>query len=397
MRFSYFSNTNHLSQMASLFKIDKSPFWYLSYKENGAWKKSSTELRHDDPNETEQARALRAEWEVKEHRSLAAATGPGWDWVGGYFDTLAVRPRSLEKYRTNWRWLALWLTTTGLNVAQVEYIHVEQYIEWRMAQKKQSGKRAGRNTAIQEVKLLGFVLHEGVRRNMIKANPLASLRLRQTAPKRKPEMTDDEIATCLAELEKPGTPEWMRVSFSIALATGCRLRETRIALREVEFEGGTPIMTFREPKGGEVVAFSIPVPSSLVPMLRAMKAEGRELTIREFPLQPSRAWQQFFQRVGLPHLCFHCLRVTKVTRLRREGVPREVAMRLVNHSSELAHLIYDRHQVRDLIVYRDAGGYSPAAKAHSPTNGPSSLRRPTGIRPSPKSSGRSSSRPAPAS
>ena len=73
------------------------------------------------------------------------------------------------------------------------------------------------------------------------------------------------------------------------------------------------------------------------------------------PFQPSRKWGHFFKMLGLDHLCFHCSRVTKVTRLRREGVPREVAMRLVNHSSELIHLLYDRHRVDDLRAYSDAG------------------------------------------
>lgn len=64
---------------------------------------------------------------------------------------------------------------------------------------------------------------------------------------------------------------------------------------------------------------------------------GKEKFTVEFPFQPSRRWQQFFIKIRQPHLCFHCLRVTYVNRLRRAGVPREAAMRLVNHSSELVH------------------------------------------------------------
>jgi integrase len=54
------------------------------------------------------------------------------------------------------------------------------------------------------------------------------------------------------------------------------------------------------------------------------------------------------------HLCFHCLRVTYVNRLRRAGVPREAAMRLVNHASELIHQIYQREKVEDVAQWRDA-------------------------------------------
>lgn len=144
----------------------------------------------------------------------------------------------------------------------------------------------------------------------------------------------------------------MRDSFLIALHTGCRLRETIIPMNCIDLKAGT--ITFPAPKGGEDKAFSVPMPNALRPMFERMKTDGRKVTL-EMPFQPSRKWSHLFHMIGLDHLCFHCLRVTKVTRLRREGVPREVAMRLVNHSSELIHMLYDRHRVDDLRAYCDAG------------------------------------------
>jgi hypothetical protein len=41
-------------------------------------------------------------------------------------------------------------------------------------------------------------------------------------------------------------------------------------------------------------------------------------------------------------------------RLRRAKVPREAAMRLVNHASELIHQIYQREKVEDVAQWRDA-------------------------------------------
>jgi len=43
-----------------------------------------------------------------------------------------------------------------------------------------------------------------------------------------------------------------------------------------------------------------------------------------------------------------------VNRLRRAGVPREAAMRLLNHSSELIHQIYQRERVEDVAPWREA-------------------------------------------
>src|SRR6266542_6569730 len=95
------------------------------------------------------------------------------------------------------------------------------------------------------------------------------------------------------------------------------------------------------------------MPTAIKPLLERLAEEGHRYTL-EFPFQPSRRWQQFFIKVKKPHLCFHCLRVTYVNRLRRAGVPREVAMRLMNHASELIHQIYQREKVSDVAQWRNA-------------------------------------------
>jgi hypothetical protein len=46
--------------------------------------------------------------------------------------------------------------------------------------------------------------------------------------------------------------------------------------------------------------------------------------------------------------------VRAVNRLRRAGMPREAAIRLVNHPSELIHQVYQREIVEDLAKWRDA-------------------------------------------
>jgi integrase len=163
------------------------------------------------------------------------------------------------------------------------------------------------------------------------------------------ELSDGEIVaikTALAE-----EPEWMQTAFEIALHTGCRLRETRIPMSCVDFAEDK--ITFPSPKGGETRAFSIPMPTALRPLLDRLVNDRKKHTL-EFPFQPSRRWQQFFIKVKMPHLCFHCLRVTYVNRLRRAGVPRDTAMRLVNHASDLVHQIYQREKVEDVVKWRDA-------------------------------------------
>jgi integrase len=134
---------------------------------------------------------------------------------------------------------------------------------------------------------------------------LVGLRLRQEKPAKKPEITDDEIVKIREALKTE--PEWMQTAFEIALNTGCRLRETRLPLNCIDFDEGK--ITFPTPKGGEDRAFSIPMPSALQPLLERLRTEKKAFTL-DFPFQPSRRWQQFFIKLKLPHLCFHCLRVT---------------------------------------------------------------------------------------
>jgi len=126
---------------------------------------------------------------------------------------------------------------------------------------------------------------------------------------------------------------------------------TQIPLSCLAFEETK--ITFPSPKGGEEKAFSIPMPTVLMPLLVKLKAERKSSTL-DFPFQPSRRWQQFFIKLKLTHLCFHCLRVTYINRLRRAGVPREAAMRLVNHASALVHEVYQREKVDDVMQWRDA-------------------------------------------
>lgn len=360
------------------------PFWYLRHKVDGVWKKSSTGLRHDSPTDTAKAKKLRAEAEAAELRP-AAVIRAGWDWVPDFIDALHLSDKTAVRYHGAWSWVSMWLQKEKVELADIRYRHVQEYIAWRLKTKHR--KRASRNTAILEAKLLAQVMGEAVRRELVAANPLAGLKLRRDEPERKRCFTEKEIARCREALkERQG---WMRVCFEIALFTGCRLRETQIPLRCIDLDADVPTITFPSPKGGVAKAFSIPVPSALMPMFREMKNEKRRThTITEFPFQPSRCWQNFFKSVEIEGVCFHCLRVTKITQMRREGVPREVAMRLVNHSSELVHLLYDRHRVQDLAAFADAGtgGFS-AATPQSPTKTLS--RSPKGTKGRSKVSGRS--------
>ncbi len=339
--------------MASLYKKQRSPFWFIQFIDtDGKRRNKSTSLRWDNPAETVKARALRAGLEAKElTRRAGEISGGGWDtWVPQYLERHCENPQTLERYNSIWAWLALWLQERHYHSPRtITYRVVLEYLDWRTSYKRKAGKAAGRNTAILELKILAMIMGEAVRLGHADANPLVSLKLRRDKPAKKPELTDEEIRVIREALKTE--PEWMQTAFDISLHTGCRLRETRLPLDCIDFAENK--ITFPSPKGGEDRAFSVPMPSALRPLLKRICKTGREFTV-DFPFQPSRQWNIFFNRIKKPHLCFHCLRVTYINRLRRARVPREVAMRLVNHSSELVHKIYQREKVEDVAEWRDA-------------------------------------------
>ena len=355
--------------MASLLKIPKSPFWYLSYKDGGGrWLKISTGLRHDDANDTAEAQIARLDAEKKEiAHGMVASIRPEdgrWDtWVEEFLDRHCANPVTRMRYAGHWKWLHLWLEHSHLYVPrQITYRLALEYVKWRTSYKKKSGRTVERNTALGDLKVLALVMREAVRLDFIVANPLASLGLKKTAAAKKTEYTSEDLDQLRAALA--GEPEWMQLAFEIALHTGCRLRETVIPLSCVDLrQGGVGKITFPSPKGGEKRAFSIPMPPELRSMFERMKREGRKVTLT-LPFQPSRRWQQFLKVHRLPEdWLFHSLRVTKINALRRAGVPRDAAKRLVNHASDLVHQVYQREEFEDLIQYAGAGRYRSADAA----------------------------------
>jgi integrase len=338
--------------MAYLYRKARSPFWYVVYFDASQKEiHRSTGLRADSPNDTAKAKAMRAELEAKEHHRAPVADSEGWDtWVPKFLERHCESPRTLERYHDAWKWLALWLQIQRLHSPRaITYRNALEYIEWRTSYKKKTGKTVGRNTAIFELKTFAMIMGEAVRLGHADANPLVSMKLKRDKAAKKPELTDEEISEIREALKIE--PEWMQTAFDISLHTGCRLRETRVPLACIDF--GEDKITFPSPKGGEIRAFSVPMPSALRPRFKELRRAKKKFTV-EFPFQPSRRWQQFFIKIKKPHLTFHCLRVTYVNRLRRAGVPREAAMRLVNHSSELIHQIYQRERVEDVAQWRDA-------------------------------------------
>jgi len=332
--------------MASLYMRPESPFWFLKRKsKDGTWVAHSTGLRCENEIETAQARLLMAEANLAEAGTQQSASD-GWGWVEGWLSKHWANPKTTKRAFGKWKHIEHWLLLNGLSSpALVEFRHGSEYVEWREGRVARH-RACGRNTALNELKLLGQIMGVACQRGIIKANPIRKIGIAKIPPPEKREISDAEIGRCLKALEIE--PEWMRLSFMIALHTGCRLSETSLEMACVDFKRNT--ITFPTPKGGRKRAFTRPLPEALRGILWELRARKKS---HEIPAHASRSFARFFKRCGAEGVTFHNLRVSYVTRLHRASVPLSVAMRLVNHSSEIVHQIYNRLSVDDVMPWKD--------------------------------------------
>ena len=182
---------------------------------------------------------------------------------------------------------------------------------------------------------------EAIQRGYCERNPCQRLGLTKDRAAEKPDISDADLALIARELDYE--PEWMKISFRIAIHHGVRLRATQVNL-ESDVDWNRMIVTFRE-KGG--IIYAVPLHPNLIPLFRELKAAGRGRTC-ELPTNASKKWMCFFKRIQLPQYCFHCCRVTVITKLARNGVPENLAMKFVGHRSADVHRIYQKLRADDL-------------------------------------------------
>jgi len=367
--------------MASLHERKNSPYFWIKFKdESGKVRFNSTQLSPKKAADVKQALILKEKLSSEERLRGLRATPDGWEWVEKAlepeFQTEATRKRTLD------RWTRIQMFLNQFKITSPAHIKAEtgaDYLKWRTTTPRRSGKCASQNTARQELHLLKRIMRFAVNRRSVTYSPIQIMKLPKMPSKKKPEMTEEEIQIIRNAL--PNQPEWMSIAFEISLATGCRFRETQIPLKNINFKDGE--ITFPSPKGGPDKSFTVPMPTALRPLLESLK--DREVTCK-LPVMFSKEFNRDFlqRKLGLKHLCFHCLRVTRVSRLRRANVPREDAMRLVNHSDELVHKVYVRHTVQDLQKYKDAGAFPsmPESPKETPSHPSSKESRPPSPKPS---------------
>lgn len=336
--------------MAFIYQRKGSPFHWISYRHPITGKRvcESTGLRVSNRSETRLAHARVLEISAKELAVKRVVASEAWGyWVEPFLNarySTASQYGTLERTKTAWRNITAFLEERGLRFPrQLRREDLYDYIEWRKTACNDRVRPCSFNTARHEVKMLGMILAEAVVREYCTLNVARDLGIKKETPRQKPEFTTEDILEIRNRLQ--AEPEWMRVSFEISIHHGTRLRATQVDLgQDVDWIAGT--ITFLE-KGSR--RLTVPIAPGVRPILERRRAEGHRFSCL-LPRGASKAWRSFFDRMGRRDFCFHCCRVTTVSRLARAGVSEAIAKRFVGHASTEIHRSYQRLGVRDLVA-----------------------------------------------
>lgn len=339
----------------SAFERADSPYVRIQYGEKNQPKRYlKTSIRKDDPEKALKiAKAInRVEAQLLE--GAPKQTSQSWNWVANYLrQRYAARVRTQKIYLIQWNWLLAYLNGSRIaGPGELSRPAIFAYLDWRRSQTKQkSGRNPGLNTALSELKLLGLIMDEAVTRGLAIENPARKLQIERDETELKPEITDTEIRAIYTALR--ACPAWMQRSFHIALQTGLRFSDTAIERSQVSLARGHIVI--EKPKGGRKRSFGIEIYPEIELMIRKFM-NGRDKRLWEMPEKErglnGLIWRKFFDCIGMPHLCFHCTRVTFITRGAIAGVPESAMMKMVNHGSKQIHRIYQRLAAPDSLRLR---------------------------------------------
>jgi integrase len=352
--------------MASTYLRKNSPFiWMRQKTAEGKWIGKATCYRKDNIGDRRQAKLLAARLSIDERERTPASVREHWDeWVDAWMQSRYGQRQAttLTVYRRYWKRLRAWLLAESIVApAQLSYLGALRYKEAR------EEDEVGINTIIHELKFLGVVMGEAVRRGFAPANPCRAMGLQRTPAAEKHPWKPAEAAKVAAAIG--AQPDWMQASFILGYYQAARLRQCEVPLQDIDLARrritywksitGRPLTKGDKP-------FTQPLATAALPMLEALMARRRAagaLALCEIPVLPSVEWRRFLDSLGLSHLSHHGLRVTWITRAAESGsISQAQAMRFVNHGSTAVHAIYQRLNADDVAHVADALGLSDLSR-----------------------------------
>jgi integrase len=336
--------------VASLYYRGKA-IW-VSYKDaSGRWRNKNTGYRKDNLGELRQAGRLRDALTLRE-RTRRTVSRADWSFVAPWIEVTYGHLQTATPviYRRSWRWLSRWLAE--INVPGPINLRREECLGYPAWRAKHGGCR---NTAVQEMTLLGQIVDEAIRRGLCENNPARKLRIRREVTANKRAWTEEELAQVDSELASREPYGWMRCSFLLGRYQAARLHQCSVPLDGIDFERRT--IFYPKPKGGSERAFNQTISKQLLPTLREIadhrKSAGKS-TLCDVPdFGASIEWRRFLDSLGISGVSHHDLRRTWITKAALAGIPESVAQAFSNHSSTTVHRIYMRFTTADMAAQLD--------------------------------------------
>ncbi len=338
--------------MASHFPRKDSPFYWIRYrKPDGEWGSKSSGIKRATKGGLRKVRTMCDQLTAREQEDKDSGNGALFsEWVLSWIDYNYDNEKTAWRYRNAWTHLTAFFDLKGItHPNEVSYQLCHEYMRWRTDKDKadKEGRRACVwNTAITELRALGAIEQEAVRREYIMANPCARLKLGRRNTKEKREITSDEIELINEKLLKAS--EWMQDCWLVGIKQGCRLSEVQVPMKDIDEKAG--VITFHV-KGGKT--HSAPLHPDLKPLIKKARKEERERLVT-LPDNASKLFAQWFARHIAEGISFHCVRVTVVTRLARAGHSEAQTMEYVGHCSDMVYSIYRKLRPADLKHLGDA-------------------------------------------
>jgi hypothetical protein len=350
----------------SIYRRTGRPVWYVSYPCPIALKRvhRATQFRLDDPEGRRKAYHFALQ-RAKESRVYQQAESERWSvWAQPFLEQHYRRQKpTLQRYLISWKWLSHYFELHKIpGPRALTFEHVRAYHEWRTGFVKRTGRSVSHNTALLDIKALQVLMNEAIRRGWCVVNPCDKLGISRTPAREKPEITDEQMSVIIAALDervaRDPSSRWMRVAWEIARWHGCRLRETQLDLRtQVDLKDGLIKFRGKGHHSGQPKIRHNPIHPRLRPMLEQMIRDGHTRTCT-VPELGSRAFREFFDALHMPDVCFHCSRVTVITKMVRADVSLPKIMDYVGHADEEVNRIYRRLKARDLASGHAAIDYA---------------------------------------
>lgn len=336
--------------MASFYRKKGSPYYWMRVKRaDGTWADVSSGVRADALGAVRKIEQKVAEETAREARMSQESRALMRLWVPGWLGYHYVNGKSRARAMNAWAHLSAFFALRRVHhPEEVTYRLCHEFMAWRTDAEacKREGRRVGNwNTALTELRILGTIMQEALSQGWIVSNPCSRLRLGRKDVKEKRAIERDEEARIEEALKS--APQWMQDCWLVGIKQGCRLAEVRVRMADISER--QMVIPFRV-KGGKI--HPAPLHRDLLPLIARRREEGAEFLVDLSP-SPSKDWVNFFNRLGMPGLSFHCLRVTVITRLALADVTAEKAMQYVGHCSEMVHAIYRKLRPKDVASLGD--------------------------------------------